>query len=208
MLPGGNASNLDGADQEVQHQDAQRTSRPVQQASPVAAASEAQKVERGPVAEGEKTRKIDRSLELWNDAYDQLEVEEETVKTASAYRETLAELLTNDEITSGPSTTATGTRIDRASRNVIKAKILEGLTDRSRRQEMLARFVKDGQEKAKTSKFVDRVGRIADTILQAKPAVDVVLHVPHAAPAALPWAGVCVCLKVSSYRLRDETITA
>ena len=41
------------------------------------------------------------------------------------------------------------------------------------------------------------VGEVTDFVLKAKKMVDVVLQsVPHAAPAALPWAGVCLGLQV------------
>ncbi|KAI0388306.1 hypothetical protein F5Y17DRAFT_453334 [Xylariaceae sp. FL0594] len=44
-----------------------------------------------------------------------------------------------------------------------------------------------------------RVGEVADFVLSAKALVDLVLQsVPQAAPAALPWAGVCLGLQVSS----------
>jgi hypothetical protein len=199
-----NHPSTDGTKKELQAQAAEPGSQLIQVASPAAETSKVDSGQSQPSAKPETKQKKDRSIELWNDAYDQLEVEPESATIANAYKETLAELLTDDEVNSRTGSGAAGTRIDRASRSVIKAKILDGLKDRSRRQELMARFVKEGQEKTKTWKTVDRVGRVADTILQAKPAVDVALHIPHAAPAALPWAGICVCLKVSLHGPRHE----
>lgn len=76
------------------------------------------------------------------------------------------------------------------------------MQDRTKRQEYLQMLVKNGQKKAKkASKISSTIGAIADTILEAKPYVAIILQAPQAAPAAIPWAGACLVLDVSSYLL-------
>ncbi|KAL2131012.1 hypothetical protein VTI74DRAFT_5671 [Chaetomium olivicolor] len=59
-------------------------------------------------------------------------------------------------------------------------------------------LVQRGQEKvSRASRVTTGVGEAADFILSAKKMVDLVLQsVPQAAPAALPWAGVCLGLQI------------
>ncbi|KAK3943773.1 hypothetical protein QBC46DRAFT_376209 [Diplogelasinospora grovesii] len=66
------------------------------------------------------------------------------------------------------------------------------------RQKHMKELVQKGQEKIfKAARITAGVGDVADFILSAKKMVDTVLQtVPHAAPAALPWAGVCVGLQI------------
>ena len=149
-----------------------------------------------------------RSDELWNDAYDKLEVEEGTAKVTDAYRNTLAELLTDEklkdpEFKNASDTTATGASDVSTVREDIKTKILEELKDRTNRQVYMAKLVKEGLEKvAKASKITKRVGDFANTILQAKPVADIILQIPQAAPAALPWAGIYIGLQVSGHHFK------
>jgi hypothetical protein len=133
-------------------------------------------------------------MELWNDAYDMLMSEEATSKVANKYLETLAELLTDDKFKEMQKERWVDPYFERKG---IKTSILNDLRDRSRRPVYMAKFVKDGQERAaKASKITEGVGAVANAILQAKPVADIILQIPHAAPAALPWAGVCLGLTV------------
>jgi hypothetical protein len=76
------------------------------------------------------------------------------------------------------------------------------LEDPTKRQMFMRERVEKGRAKvAKASKISKRVGDFVDAALLVEPMVDAVIqNTPHAAPAALPWAGVCVGLQVS-YRL-------
>ncbi|CAK7233998.1 hypothetical protein SEUCBS140593_008789 [Sporothrix eucalyptigena] len=60
----------------------------------------------------------------------------------------------------------------------------------------MVRLVKLGQEKIKrATKITESMGSFVEKILLAKPMVDFMLqNVPQAAPAAVPWAGVCMAL--------------
>ena len=84
-------------------------------------------------------------------------------------------------------------------REELKTKILEELKDRNKREKYLKILVETGKKKfAKSSKIVKAVDNFAKGILWPKPLIDKVLSsTPHAAPAALPWAGVCFGLEVS-----------
>ena len=74
------------------------------------------------------------------------------------------------------------------------------LKDPTTRQMHMRELVHKGQEKiSKASSITTGVGEVADFILSTKAMVDLVLQsVPQAAPAALPWAGVCLGLQVSN----------
>jgi hypothetical protein len=76
------------------------------------------------------------------------------------------------------------------------AELSAKLEDPATRQMYMRELVQKGQEKInKASRITTGAGGVADFILSAKEMVDWVLKsVPQAAPAALPWAGVCLGL--------------
>jgi hypothetical protein len=101
---------------------------------------------------------------------------------------------------------ATDTSAARASdvsteREDLRAYISDELKDRTKRQTYMKMVVEKGKTRiAKSSKITKAVGDFAQAILSVKPVIDTVIqYTPQAAPAALPWAGVCVGLQVSSY---------
>jgi hypothetical protein len=87
-----------------------------------------------------------------------------------------------------------------SGREDLRANISDELKDRTKRQKYMRKLVTEGQAKIVTaSKIMEVVGNVAQSILSVKPTVDAVIqNVPQAASAALPWAGVCLGLKVSN----------
>jgi hypothetical protein len=139
------------------------------------------------------------SQRLWNDAYDSLEKDEDDL--VKAYVKVLTNFLEQDK-----DNNASGDRAsDISSANTSTAgdvDISAELKDRTKRQEFMEKLVNKGKVKVeKASKISKVVGDIADTILKAKPTVDIVMQIPQAAPAALPWAGFCMGLQVSNNSL-------
>ena len=74
------------------------------------------------------------------------------------------------------------------------------LKDPAMRQKYMAELVRKGQEMtSKAPRITTGVGDVADFIFSAKTMLDTVLQsVLQAAPAVLPWAGVCLGLQVSN----------
>jgi hypothetical protein len=81
----------------------------------------------------------------------------------------------------------------------IRAMISAELKDPSMRQRYMEVLVEKGMIKImKASRASEAVSNVCGTILLVKPALDIVLRIPQAAPATLPWAGVCLGLNVSN----------
>ena len=174
----------------------------VTHAGPVRAALQAEQTQ--PAAESGVQQNL--HLTLWNEAYDSAEEDEDTKELVERYSNVLAEILLDEtlknikaENTTDISAIAAGDAP--AEREILKAKILADLKDPSMRQEKLQILVEKGKTKvAKASKITHAVGDFAKAVLSLKPVVDPVLqYIPQAAPAALPWAGVCIGLQVSIY---------
>jgi hypothetical protein len=85
-------------------------------------------------------------------------------------------------------------------RESLEAEILDELKDQTKRQMHMETLVENGKNKfANSSKITTAVNRFSKAVLSLKPVVDPLIeNIPHAAPAALPWAGVCFGLQVSN----------
>lgn len=121
------------------------------------------------------------SQRLWNAAYDNLKKGDDTAELVGSYVKTLTKVLEAEhEIPSGTDVTAE-------------------LEDPAKRQMFMRKRVEKGRAKvAKASKITKGVGDFVEAILSVKPMADLAINnIPQAAPAALPWAGVCIGLQVS-----------
>ncbi|KAM3551904.1 hypothetical protein ARSEF4850_007650 [Beauveria asiatica] len=161
------------------------------------------------------TKQSDKlSYELWNKAYDELEkAESELVGNyAKVLAKALAEVITearheearddsvghSDErkyLLMNPPPGSNSAELDEISTSV-----LAKLKDAAKRQMFLEMLVSRGQLKVtKTEGIAKAAGYVAEKGLFIKPAVDLILQIPQAAPAALPWAGICLGMKMLSY---------
>jgi hypothetical protein len=129
---------------------------------------------------------LSTSQRLWNAAYDKLEEDKDTAELVKSYTETLTKVL----MANIPETAASGA-----------GDISGELEDPAKRQKYMKDLVKEGQSKvAIASKITKGVGDVARFVLSAKGMVDAAIqNIPQ---AALPWAGVCIGLQVSSHPSR------
>jgi hypothetical protein len=150
--------------------------------------------------EFEALRDFNLSEILWDDAYVSIEKEEEEKNLTKSYIKALTKLLQNkkaDEIEAESQKAQ-----DKEAEPKVDPKTIDvsaEIHDKANRQELLKLLLKNGQVKAKSmTKFANGVGVVANTILSVKPIGDFIVTIPQAAPAALPWAGVCAGLQVNT----------
>ena len=126
---------------------------------------------------------LSTSQRLWNAAYDRLEEDKDTAELVRSYMKTLTKVLKAKT----PETFASGA-----------VHISAELKVPAKRQKYMEDLVKEGLAKISTaSKITKGVGDVAQFILSAKGMIDAAIQsIPQ---AALPWAGVCVGLQVSSH---------
>jgi N-terminal domain of NWD NACHT-NTPase len=142
--------------------------------------------------EQQKTpREPDISRKIWDKAYSIIEAKEKDL--ANTYLAVLRESLAPD-IENGAHK-----KKKKEITLLEAAKISEELNNKTEGPERLKDLVKKGAQKAEEqSKIADTVGFLAQGILKADPLVKVLTQLPHLAPAALPWAGICIGLQVSN----------
>jgi hypothetical protein len=129
-----------------------------------------------------QTQAISMSQRLWNAAYDSLEEGDDTAELVRSYVKILTKVLKAEEAS------------DPSAPDDVSAE----LKDPTKRQTYMVSLVEEGRKKtATTSKITKGVSDVAQFILSAKGMVDAAIqNIPQ---AALPWAGVCVGLQVSSH---------
>ncbi|KAJ6439240.1 Vegetative incompatibility protein HET-E-1 [Purpureocillium lavendulum] len=136
-----------------------------------------------PVTEfpAQSTHSMSTSQRLWNAAYDRLKDGKDTAELVTAYVSTLLKVLgAGPEIALG---------VDVATE----------LDDPTGRQLLMKKLVDEGRSKfGKVYKIAKRVDDFAQAVLLFKPLGDLAVSIPQAAPAALPWAGVCIGLQMLS----------
>jgi hypothetical protein len=127
---------------------------------------------------------LSTSQRLWNDAYDNLENENDTTKLVKSYMKTLTTVLQAEKASDA---SASG-----------DSNVSAELKDPIKRQMHMKKLVEEGRGKVSTASTITRgVGDVAQFILSAKGMID--LAIQNIPQAALPWAGVCIGLQVSSH---------
>ncbi|KAM7208838.1 hypothetical protein V8F06_014919, partial [Rhypophila decipiens] len=117
------------------------------------------------------------SQRLWDAAYDSLAENKDTAELVRSYMETLEKVL--------------GDKTCELSAVEISA----SLKDPSQRQAHMRKLIEEGQAKLSTSsKIRQGVGDVVQFVLSAKGMID--LAIQNIPQAALPWAGVCIGLRI------------
>lgn len=123
---------------------------------------------------------------VWNRAYDELASDGETKELVEAYMKAIRQASKPDG----------NTDPDAADQDVAEIK------DQAQRDEILKNAIKSGQERIQKSigtSAASQIGKASEFVLKFKDITD--LAVGTNPQAALPWAGVCIGLTVSSYAI-------
>ncbi|KAJ3489330.1 hypothetical protein NLG97_g6016 [Lecanicillium saksenae] len=150
-------------------------------------------------------------------AQDQTAIDDTSVEGSSAQEQTLVGDATidgssaQDQTTVGDASAESSSAQDQApvvgssttgasELDQLAAGILAKLKDPTKRQLFLEMLVTSGKARVKKTERVSKAaGYVAEKVLFLKPAMEVVLQIPQAAPAALPWAGICLGMKILSH---------
>lgn len=135
-----------------------------------------------------KPGSVSISERIWNRAYDSIVAGDETSELADKYLKALAVAL-------GPGSTDPS--------DSARPELPVDLHDSATRQTHMKMLIKEGQRRiARTTRVMEKIGTVIEFVQYAKGAIDVAVETNP--QAALPWAGVCVGLEVSS---RVSTMT-
>jgi hypothetical protein len=143
------------------------------------------------IATFQTLKDTDLSQRLWDEAFGNIIADENEKNLAENYLVALKNLLQKKK--------ADDMKITRKS-DIEAIDVSVQLRDPAKRQVYLHDLLKTGLDRVeKVSKFSEYLGNISEAVLATKPAVDLITSsVPQAAPAAVPWAGVCLGLQVSN----------
>ena len=131
---------------------------------------------------GQQTSGLSPSQRLWNQAYDSLENDSDTANLVRAYVKTLTTVLAAETT---PQTSDSGPDASTEPKDIVE------------RERHMRKLVEEGQAKVATAYRITKgLGDVAKFVLSAKAMID--LAVQNIPQAALPWAGVCVGLQVST----------
>ena len=151
--------------------------------------------------ESKDQQSLGLSKRLWDDAFDSLETEESEL--VESYRKILVEVLLEEKLKVIKTKEVTRTPIVKSSDvsdelKELRDEISAELKDRGKRQVHMEKLLLEGRAKiAKASKITRGISEFAEAVLMVKPMADFIIqNTPQAAPAALPWAGVCFGLQV------------
>jgi hypothetical protein len=125
------------------------------------------------------------SQNVWDRAYDELADADDTKDLVEAYAKVIPETLKPEDA-------------EKSTENGNEKAVAE-MRNPNRRRELMQGAVEAGMKKisnAKSTKALDAAGKVSGFILKLKEPID--LAISTNPQAALPWAGVCIGLQVSS----------